>query len=40
MQEKYEGYHIIEYHGIASDEPKRLLKNNEDERQIKYPLNE
>lgn len=40
MQEKYKDYHIIEYHGIASDEPKRLLKNNEDERQIKYPLNE
>lgn len=37
-QYKKEGYKIIEYHGIAFDEPERLNKNKE--KNVVYPLNE
>lgn len=35
---KQEGIDVIEYHGIAYDEPKRIEKNQE--KNIKYPLYE
>ena len=36
LKEKYKDYEIIEYHGIAVDETKRLEKNKN--KNIKYPL--
>lgn len=36
LKEKYKGFEVIEYHGIAVDEVKRLEKNKE--KNIKYPL--
>ena len=38
LKEKYKNIEIIEYHGIAADETKRLIKNKE--KNIKYPLAE
>lgn len=38
LREKYKNIEIIEFHGIAADETKRLLKNKE--KNIKYPLAE
>ncbi|MBR8702115.1 hypothetical protein IX317_001640 [Fusobacterium sp. DD29] len=38
LKTKYKGFNIIEYHGIAADETKRLQKNKE--KNIRYPLNE
>ena len=38
LKEKYKNIEIIEYHGIAADETKRLVKNRE--KNIKYPLAE
>ena len=38
LKEKYKNIEIIEYHGIAVDETKRLIKNRE--KNIKYPLAE
>ena len=38
LKEKYKGFEIVEYHGIAIDEPKRLEKNKN--KNIKYPLAE
>lgn len=38
INKKYKGYKIIEYHGIAVDETKRLEKNKE--KSIRYPLAE
>lgn len=38
LKEKYKGFEVIEYHGIAVDEVKRLEKNKE--KNIKYPLAE
>lgn len=35
---KYKGYEIVEFHGIAVDEVKRLEKNNE--KNVRYPLAE
>lgn len=35
---KYKDYEIVEFHGIAVDEVKRLEKNNE--KNVKYPLAE
>lgn len=36
LKEKYKNEEIIEYHGIAKDETKRLQKNKE--KNIRYPL--
>lgn len=38
LKEKYKDFEILEYHGIAVDEPKRLEKNKN--KNIKYPLAE
>lgn len=38
LKEKYKNIEIIEHHGIAADETKRLVKNRE--KNIKYPLAE
>lgn len=38
LREKYKNIEIIEFHGIAADETKRLLRNKE--KNIKYPLAE
>ena len=38
LKEKYKEFTVIEYHGIAADEVKRLKKNKE--KNIKYPLAE
>ena len=38
LKDKYKDFEILEYHGIAVDEPKRLEKNKN--KNIKYPLAE
>ena len=38
LKEKYKDCDVIEYHGIAADETKRLEKNKE--KNVRYPLNE
>lgn len=39
LKEKYTGYEVIEYHGIAVDETKRLENKNK-EKKVRYPLAE